>query len=236
MSDGGFEKSQCTASILDLPGSLAFTSPPRPSCASMTASGLRVGDRASVASDISPSRPRLPHSWRLHSSPGRFYDRAPLIGFSKDRPSITHTPKKPACPSPLRMTSARRSQRRARSAFVVPPHHDGLAPRALHRLVASCSRSWGSPGFHSAVPPADDRSPSFPTDATPSRVFPSYGAVPRVTAGHYPRVVHQLRAGSTSRSCSPWESVAPHSRCQLYDARYSRGLPFLELCVVVVKP
>ena len=73
-------------------------------------------------------------------------DRTPALGFSNTAP--------PSCSFP-RGVFHRRCRRlrpgaathRACSALVVSHHLDGLLSRGDRRLVASCSRPWGSPGF-----------------------------------------------------------------------------------------
>jgi hypothetical protein len=71
-----------------------------------------------------------------------------------------------------------------------PPRR--LPPPDGHRLVASCCRPWGSPGFGlvgSDVPVAPW---GLLTDATPSRAFPSTGSRACVTADRCPLAVGVL--------------------------------------------
>lgn len=131
--------------------------------------------------------------------------RTPPSGLSKDRPSIdisfgvhSRTPR-----GALRPDAATRP---TCSAFVVSHHPDGLLHRNLRRLVASCSRPWGSSGF---VPrPRSRKVRELPTDAAPFRAFPSRAAAPCVTAGPCPLAVIGCDTDPTSRPCSTRESVA----------------------------
>lgn len=71
---------------------------------------------------------------------------APLLGFSKDRPSTGTTPH---VHSQMAKTILRPGEAtlQVRSALAVPPGFDGLLRAILRRFVAPCSQSWGSPRF-----------------------------------------------------------------------------------------
>jgi hypothetical protein len=96
---------------------------------------------------------------------------------------------------------------------VVPPHLGGFSPPWLRRLVASCSRPWGSPGFRSVVDLPIERSPSFPTGASPFRAFPLRTAAPASPQAVAPSPLLDCESSATSRPCSTRRSVAHPYRC-----------------------
>jgi len=106
------------------------------------------------------------------------WSRTPLLGLSKDRPSIDI---RTECPLPTAIRFRLRPRRapalavadllpegrrpalrclrpeaatlRTRSALVVPPDFGGLLHSVPCRSVAPCSQSWGSPRFRAEVRP-----------------------------------------------------------------------------------
>lgn len=116
--------------------------------------------------------------------------RAPSLGLSKDLLSVTRASGVHSRPpvDGLRHVAA---TRRGRSAFVVPPHLDGLLLRRFRGLVASRRRPWGSPGCGPAEPPADGRAGAFPPVHHPPEHILSRSR-PYVTAGRCPLVVAGL--------------------------------------------
>jgi hypothetical protein len=76
--------------------------------------------------------------------------------------------------TPTRFRALRRAatQRPARSVLAVPPGLDGFLRQLIRRLVASCSRPWGSPRFPHPVLHACSRLVR-PRVCMPSRAFPS---------------------------------------------------------------
>jgi len=114
----------------------------------------------------------------------------PLLGFSKDRPSVDISIEHPlpvtvrACQprgtrwpgGSTRPEGQERTRRllrpgvaslRARSALAVPPGSDGLLCSIPCRFVAPCSRPWGSPRFRGAPgsPPAACATKNLPKEA-----------------------------------------------------------------------
>lgn len=155
----------------------------------------------------------------FRSRPART-SRAPSTGFSKTAPPSTTPGVHSSGVSPA---SARRSQRRARSVLAVPPGLDGFLLRMIRGLVASHSRSWGSPGFSAPGPHACERlraSPPMPA----LQSFPLPRSRGRVTATLCPPAVHRQRRCSSEALLrsgirgddDPWPGRA---------ARCSPGLP-----------
>jgi hypothetical protein len=111
-----------------------------------------------------------------------------------------------------------------RAAFVVPPHLDGFLLHGLRRLVASCSRPWGSPRFHFR-----DTSRNAPRPLPRRCLHPSEPSPPEQPFLRHRRPFppRRCRAAtrSTSRPSSTRESVASPLRCRTGHARCSPGLP-----------
>lgn len=134
-----------------------------------------------------------------------FGDQAepPLLGFSKDRPSIVlnrrvrfQTPTPPALPrgcTGLRGTSCRSSRVRSRG-FTPPQRFPPLRPC---RSVSPCCRSWGSLRFTS------------PSGENPRSAFLPFEAFPPLKAFAAARVcdVLSFRTPTTSRVGSSLEAL-----------------------------
>jgi hypothetical protein len=122
---------------------------------------------------------------------------------------------------PLRHDAA---TRHARSVFVVSHHPDGFLHLPLHGLVASRSRSWGSPGSRRAASLPRRRSPM----PYPSERSPPLSAAPASPQHPAPLSLHDLRQATRNfeafiRQGVRCRSVPLPARC----ARGSLGLPTL---------
>jgi hypothetical protein len=164
----------------------------------------------------------------------RLVAELPTLGFSKDRPSVVrlsgvHSHKRCRL---LRLGTARH---RARSALVVSHHLDGFLLQSARRLVASCSRPWGSSGFgpapcsHPQSPACRSRSRAASPMPRPSELVPTRAAVLHITVSRSPLVVHQRAPLARPRGLSPHERPLHRRRVATTDhARCSLGLPFLK--------
>jgi hypothetical protein len=155
--------------------------------------------------------------------------RAPSLGLSKDLLSVTRASGVHSRPpvDGLRHVAA---TRRGRSAFVVPPHLDGLLLRRFRGLVASRRRPWGSPGFRPAVPHAVVGRRASPPMQHPSEHLPEKQA-PRHRRPMPPRR-YQAAAWPASRPCSSREAASSRCRCRHARRRVAlMGFPLLKPCV-----
>jgi hypothetical protein len=130
---------------------------------------------------LTPTFPSRPDSMRSDLPAG-----LPLLGLSKDRPSIVPIGESDARARVSTCPSGRDSQSFPRSVRVVLHHLDGFPLRPC-RLVSSCCRSWGSPCFHpsrNGFPHSADTALRSlpPADSYESGTSPSSWA--RVTSGH----------------------------------------------------
>jgi hypothetical protein len=122
-------------------------------------------------------------------------------GCFKELPSVdvitgVHSRKTEAL---LRRSAAKHSMR---SAFVGSHHPDGL----LHRRLAGLLHPAADPGVHRVsahCQTCPSWLPRFPTDASPSRAFPSRAAVPRVAAWPCPLAVADVRGRRRLRGLLP---------------------------------
>jgi len=115
---------------------------------------MREHARATLLT-LTPTFPSRPDSMRSDLPAG-----LPLLGLSKDRPSIVpnRRVRRPGSVSP-RLPSGKNSQFVPRAVHVVSHHLDGFPLRPC-RSVSPCCRSWGSPCFlpsrnghpHRAIP------------------------------------------------------------------------------------
>jgi hypothetical protein len=143
-------------------------------------SSLTLVAFVSLSKTLHCSRGPSPPSSHRRAREGRSaragWSRTPLLGLSKDRPSIDI---RTECPLPtairfrlqprrapalavadlhpegrrpaLRCLRPEAATLRTRSALVVPPDYGGLLHSVPCRSVAPCSQSWGSPRFRAEV-------------------------------------------------------------------------------------
>lgn len=207
------------------PGRWPF--PDLPACRRLRSSGSRGDCSSTVAlSGRSHRAPaplgRDPHSkthltsYGTAGSPCAFH-RVPRVRPSIDLTTGVHS----RGPKPTSVEAMPRP--RSRSVLVVSHHLDGFLLRRLCGLVASRCQSWGPPGFGAPTWACLPRSLRFPTDARPSRAFPSRASRTRVTAGRCPLVVPPTASRRPARprglapTGSPWRrpSVARRGRSML---------------------
>lgn len=125
------------------------------------------------------------------------------MGFVKEHPSIdmtaeVHSPvsrRPPFGEQPTRLFT--------RSVLVVPPDSDGLLLQRLHRSVAPCSQSWGSPCFDVLVLDTMCRARQSRTSPLRRYTLRSFSLASSQYAS--PRLI-------PSRRCSPWTYRAPLAR------------------------
>jgi len=161
--------------------------------------------------------------------------RASCLGVFK-RPPLRRSPLWSPLPPTLPPASARCRQAPCsfRPRGVSPPRR--FAPPERSQACCILLPTMGFTGFQ---PPRRAPRPQLPappesvscllTDAPPSRAPPDRVAVPRVSAGHCPLVVHQLAMLARPRGLAP--HVRPLRRCDVAIANHARdshGLPFLK--------
>lgn len=107
--------------------------------------------RLSASLRRSSSGPLAPPPFALHGR-GRSPTDPAEAGVASSRARESRSDSAASTPGTTGWCCPRRvgATRPARSVLVVSHHLDGLPPRRLRGLVASRSRSWGSPGFEEA--------------------------------------------------------------------------------------
>jgi hypothetical protein len=114
------------------------------------------------------------------------------------------------------------------SALVVSHHLDGLLRNRDRELVASRSRSWGSPRFRPPPPPHDrgretDEAEDFPATQYPSKNPPRRQPYRVTTACCLPAVITGRSSGAPVRRSGPPHPPFDTARASLHGRGITRG-------------